>query len=140
MLFLLLLLLPLLLLLLFPPPPWAAFRQKSPRDARLPWLVGLQHRAALGLLCWAAAWQRRRLEQSTLQAGLSQRRALRRCLRAQGPRRPRGASAGGSPGSAGVGRAREKEAPPEPRIPNLKYRLPVCRPRRLTGDTRTQNC
>lgn len=93
MLFLLLLLLPLLLLLLLPPPPWAAFRQKSPRDARLPWLVGLQHRAALGLLCWAAAWQRRRLEQSTLQAGLSQRRALRRCLRAQGPRRPRGASA-----------------------------------------------
>ncbi|KAK2490371.1 hypothetical protein MC885_013758 [Smutsia gigantea] len=92
LLLLLLLLLPLLLLRL-PPPPWAALRQKSPRDARLPWLVGLQHRAALGLLCWTAAWQQRRLEQSTLQAGPSQRRALRRCLQAQRPGRPPGASA-----------------------------------------------
>ncbi|VCX36773.1 unnamed protein product [Gulo gulo] len=86
---LLLLLLPLpllLLLLLLLLPPLALLRQ--PQDARPSWLAGLQHRMAGGVLCWAAAWQQRRLEQSTLHASQSQHQALTWCLRES--RRPRG--------------------------------------------------
>uniref|UniRef100_A0ABI7YCR6 GH3 domain containing n=1 Tax=Felis catus TaxID=9685 RepID=A0ABI7YCR6_FELCA len=84
---LLLLLLFLLLLLLLP--LLAVLWQRQPQDARLSWLAGLQHRVAAGTLCWAAAWQQRRLEQSTLHAGQSQQQALKWCLQgAQGPRGP----------------------------------------------------
>ncbi|XP_070335584.1 GH3 domain-containing protein isoform X2 [Odocoileus virginianus] len=73
----LLLLLP-LAVLLWRPRSW---------DARQSWLVRLQHRVAWGALRWAAAWQQKRLAQSTLHAGQSQQQALRRCLHgAQGPR------------------------------------------------------
>ncbi|XP_043440436.1 GH3 domain-containing protein isoform X1 [Prionailurus bengalensis] len=83
----LLLLLFLLLLLLLP--LLAVLWQRQPQDARLSWLAGLQHRVAAGTLCWAAAWQQRRLEQSTLHAGQSQQQALKWCLQgAQGPRGP----------------------------------------------------
>ncbi|XP_057572908.1 GH3 domain-containing protein isoform X2 [Hippopotamus amphibius kiboko] len=82
---LLLLLLCLLMLLL----PLAVLRRRRPQDAGLSRLVHLQHRVARGALCWAAAWQQKRLAQSTLHAGQSQQRALRRCLQgAQGPRCP----------------------------------------------------
>uniref|UniRef100_M3YGK2 GH3 domain containing n=2 Tax=Mustela putorius furo TaxID=9669 RepID=M3YGK2_MUSPF len=86
---LLLLLLPplLLLLLLLLLPPLALLRQ--PQDASLSWLAGLQHCMAGGALSWAAAWQQRRLEQSTLHAGQSQQQALTWCLReAQRPLGP----------------------------------------------------
>lgn len=79
----LLLLLFLLLLLL---PPLVMLWWWHSQDARLSWLVCLQHRVAWRVLCWAAAWQQKRLEQSTLHAGQSQQQALRWCLqRAQGP-------------------------------------------------------
>lgn len=84
-------LLPLLLFLflLLLLPPLAVLWQRQPQDARLSWLAGFQHRVAAGTLCWVAAWQQRRLEQSTLQAGQSQQQALRRCLQgAQGPHGP----------------------------------------------------
>lgn len=82
----LLLLLTTLLLLL--PLAMLLWRPRS-QDARQSWLVRLQHRVAWGALCWAAAWQQKRLAQSTLHAGQSQQQALRRCLRrAQGPHCP----------------------------------------------------
>ncbi|XP_036694255.1 GH3 domain-containing protein isoform X2 [Balaenoptera musculus] len=63
--------------------------RRPSQDAGLSWLVRLQHRVAWGALRWAAAWQRKSLAQSTLHAGQSQQRALRRCLQgAQSPRRP----------------------------------------------------
>ncbi|KAG5203158.1 hypothetical protein R6Z07F_010891 [Ovis aries] len=81
----LLLLLTLLLLL---PLAMLLWRPRS-QDARQSWLVRLQHRVAWGALRWAAAWQQKRLAQSTLHAGQSQQQALRRCLRrAQGPHCP----------------------------------------------------
>ncbi|XP_035889812.1 GH3 domain-containing protein isoform X2 [Phyllostomus discolor] len=84
----LLLFLLLLLLLLLLPPLSRLWQPWSP-GPRLSWLACLQHRVAWGALCWAAAWQRRRLEQSTLRAGQSQQQALRWCLQgAPGPRRP----------------------------------------------------
>ncbi|XP_061031204.1 GH3 domain-containing protein isoform X2 [Eubalaena glacialis] len=65
------------------------WRRRPSQDAGLSWLVRLQHRVAWGALCWAAAWQRKSLAQSTLHAGQSQQRALRRCLQgAQSPRCP----------------------------------------------------
>ncbi|XP_045692668.1 GH3 domain-containing protein [Phyllostomus hastatus] len=89
LLFPLLLLLFLLLLLLLLPLPLARLRQQRSPGPGLSWLACLQHRVAWGALCWAAAWQRRRLEQSTLRAGQSQQQALRWCLQgAPGPRRP----------------------------------------------------
>ncbi|XP_054449863.1 GH3 domain-containing protein [Pteronotus mesoamericanus] len=85
LLFLLLFLLLLLLLL----PPLARLRQPQSPGPRLSWLACLQHRVARGALCGAAAWQQRRLEQSTLHAGQSQQQALRWCLKgARGPRWP----------------------------------------------------
>ncbi|XP_037350003.2 GH3 domain-containing protein [Talpa occidentalis] len=84
---LLLLLSLLLLLLLLPPLP--LLRRRPPRDAGLSWLASLQHRLAWGALGWAAAWQQRRLEQSTVHAGQRQQQALRWCLQgAQGSRCP----------------------------------------------------
>ncbi|KAG8512865.1 GH3 domain-containing protein [Galemys pyrenaicus] len=83
LLLLLLLLPPFLLLLLLLPPPLPLLRR------RLSWLASLQHRAAWRALGWAAAWQQRRLEQSTLDAGQTQQQALRWCLQgAQGSRCP----------------------------------------------------
>ncbi|XP_029783512.1 GH3 domain-containing protein isoform X2 [Suricata suricatta] len=83
---LLLLLLLLFLLLL---PPLAVLWQQRPQDARLSWLASLQHRVAAATLCWVAAWQRRRLEQSTLHADQSQQQALRWCLQGgRGPHSP----------------------------------------------------
>ncbi|CAK6438164.1 unnamed protein product [Pipistrellus nathusii] len=82
----LLLLLPLLLLLLLPLA--VLWRQRAPGPGPS-WLASLQHRVACGALCWAAAWQQWRLEQSTLHAGLRQQQALSRCLkRARGPPSP----------------------------------------------------
>ncbi|XP_077635440.1 GH3 domain-containing protein isoform X3 [Crocuta crocuta] len=79
----------LLLFLLLLLPPLAVLWQRQPQDVRLSWLVGLQHRVAAATLRWAAAWQRRRLEQSTLHAGQSQQQALRWCLQgARGPHSP----------------------------------------------------
>ena len=77
---------PLLLLLLLLLPTLALLRQQRSQDARLSWLAGLQHRVAWGALVWAATWQRRRLEQSTLHVHQSQQQALRWCL--QGAQRP----------------------------------------------------
>uniref|UniRef100_A0A8D1NM72 GH3 domain containing n=1 Tax=Sus scrofa TaxID=9823 RepID=A0A8D1NM72_PIG len=76
----------LLLLFLLLLPPLVMLWWWHSQDARLSWLVCLQHRVAWRVLCWAAAWQQKRLEQSTLHAGQSQQQALRWCLqRAQGP-------------------------------------------------------
>ncbi|CAH6776145.1 GH3 domain-containing protein [Phodopus roborovskii] len=85
-----LLLWPLLLLLLLP--LLAMLWQQRSRDARPSWLTRLQHQVAWGALGLAAAWQHRKLEQSTLHAGQSQQQALEWCLkRAKGPRcLPRG--------------------------------------------------
>ncbi|ELK01487.1 GH3 domain-containing protein isoform X1 [Pteropus alecto] len=89
MLLLLLLLLLLLVLLLLLLPPLAVLRQQQSQGPRWSWLAGLQHRVAWEVLCWAAAWQQRRLEQSSLHVGQSQRQTLRGCLKeAQGPRCP----------------------------------------------------
>ena len=89
LLFLLLLLLFLLLL------PLARLRQQQSLGPRPSWLACLQHRVAWGALWWAAAWQRWRLEQSTLHAGRSQQQALRWCLKgAPGPRCPLRGSTG----------------------------------------------
>lgn len=83
MLLLWLLLLPLLLLLL---PPLAMLWPQRSRDARPSWLIRLQHQVAWGALGWAAAWQQRKLEESTRHAGQSQQQALVWCLkRAQSP-------------------------------------------------------
>uniref|UniRef100_A0A2I3HTV0 GH3 domain containing n=1 Tax=Nomascus leucogenys TaxID=61853 RepID=A0A2I3HTV0_NOMLE len=76
----------LLLMLLLLLPTLALLRQQRSRDARPSWLYGLQHRVAWGALVWAATWQRRRLEQSTLHVHQSQQQALRWCL--QGAQRP----------------------------------------------------
>lgn len=79
----------LLLLLLLLLPPLAVLWQQRSQDARLSWVTSLQHWVAWRALGWAAAWQQRRLEQSTLYMGQSQQRALVWCLqRAQGPRQP----------------------------------------------------
>lgn len=84
MLLLWLLLLPLLLLLLLP--PLAMLWPQGSRDARPSWLIRLQHQVAWGALGWAAAWQQRKLEESTRHAGQSQQQALVWCLkRAQSP-------------------------------------------------------
>ncbi|XP_045382524.1 GH3 domain-containing protein [Lemur catta] len=81
---------PLLLLLLLLLLPLALLRQQRSQHARWAWLASLQHQVAWGALGWAAAWQRRKLEQSTLHVGQSQQQALRWCLQgAQGPRSPR---------------------------------------------------
>ncbi|KAM9597455.1 GH3 domain-containing protein isoform 1-T2 [Trichechus inunguis] len=79
-------LVPLLLLLLLLLLPLALLRQPRSQDASLCWLARLQHRVAWGALGWAAAWQQRRLEQSTRHMGQSQQQALRWCL--QGAQRP----------------------------------------------------
>lgn len=74
------------LLLLLPLLPLLAmlWQQRSP-GARPYWLISLQHRVACVVLSWAAAWQRRKLEQSTLNASQSQQQALMGCLKeAQG--------------------------------------------------------
>ncbi|XP_024601059.1 GH3 domain-containing protein isoform X3 [Neophocaena asiaeorientalis asiaeorientalis] len=82
-------LLPCLALCLLLLPLAVLWRRRPSQDARLSWLVHLQHRVAWGALCWAAAWQRKSLVRSTLHAGQSQQRALRRCLQgAQSPRCP----------------------------------------------------
>lgn len=90
------LLFPLLFLLLFVLlPPLARLRQQRSPGPGLAWLACLQHCVAWGALCWAAAWQRWRLEQSTLHAGQSQQQALRWCLQgAPGPRCPLRGSTG----------------------------------------------
>lgn len=50
------------------------------------WLILLQHQVAWRALAGVAAWQQRKLEQSTLRVGQSQQQALMWCLkRAQGP-------------------------------------------------------
>nr|XP_012299334.1 GH3 domain-containing protein isoform X1 [Aotus nancymaae]XP_021529327.1 GH3 domain-containing protein isoform X1 [Aotus nancymaae] len=77
---------PLLLLLLLLLPTLALLRQRQSQDAKLSWLAGLQHQVAWGALGWAATWQRRKLEQSTLHMHQSQQQALRWCL--QGAQRP----------------------------------------------------
>lgn len=60
------------------------WQQRSP-GARPYWLISLQHRVACVVLSWAAAWQRRKLEQSTLNVRQSQQQALMGCLKeAQG--------------------------------------------------------
>lgn len=74
------------LLLLLPLLPLLAmlWQQRSP-GARPYWLISLQHRVACVVLSWAAAWQRRKLEQSTLNVRQSQQQALMGCLKeAQG--------------------------------------------------------
>lgn len=74
-----------LLLLLLLLPLLAVLWQQRSRGARPYWLISLQHRVAWGLLGWAAAWQQRKLERSTLNVGQSQQRALMWCLeKAQG--------------------------------------------------------
>ncbi|XP_004707232.1 GH3 domain-containing protein [Echinops telfairi] len=84
----------LLLLLLLPPLLLLLLLLLPSQAARLSWLASLQHRVAWGALGWAAAWQQRRLEQSTRHVGQSQQRALSRCL--QGAQRsgcpPRGSA------------------------------------------------
>lgn len=83
---LLLLLVFLLLLLLL---PLAVLWRQQAQGPGPSWLASLQHRVACGALCWAAAWQQWRLEQSTLHAGQRQQQALRWCLKgAQGPHSP----------------------------------------------------
>ena len=114
LLFLLLCLLLLLLLLL---PPLAMFRQQQPQDARLSWLASLQYRVAWRALCWAAAWQQQRLEQSTLHVGRSQQQALSWCLqRAQGPCCPLRGSTGVFPRVWGRC-PKDKETPKDSQIP-----------------------
>lgn len=50
------------------------------------WLILLRHQVAWRVLAWEAAWQQRKLEQSTLRTGQSQQQALTWCLkRAQSP-------------------------------------------------------
>ncbi|KAB0397703.1 hypothetical protein E2I00_019152, partial [Balaenoptera physalus] len=96
------------------------WRRRPSQDAGLSWLVRLQHRVAWGALCWAAAWQRKSLAQSTLHAGQSQQRALRRCLQgAQSPRCP-------LRGSTGSGEVAPKRKKPQRtvRFQNLKTSLP----------------
>lgn len=76
----------LLLLLLLPP---ATLVQRGSQKARLSWLADLQYRVARCGLGWAAAWQQRRLEQSTWHVSQSQQQALTWCLQgARGPRWP----------------------------------------------------
>lgn len=87
----LLLLLFLLLLLL----PLAVLWRQQAQGPGPSWLASLQHRVACGALCWAAAWQQWRLEQSTLHAGQRQQQALRWCLKgAQGAHSPLRGSTG----------------------------------------------
>jgi hypothetical protein len=76
----------LLLLLLFLLPMLTMIGKQTSHKARLSWLASLQHRVAWRALAWAAAWQRRRLEHSTLHVGQSQQQALTWCL--QGLRCP----------------------------------------------------
>lgn len=117
----LLLLLFLLLLLLLP--LLAVLWQRQPQDARLSWLAGLQHRVAAGTLCWAAAWQQRRLEQSTLHAGQSQQQALKWCLQgAQGPRGPLRGNTGVFPRGWGGG-PKQIETPQDSQISEPKDSL-----------------
>ncbi|XP_020034090.1 GH3 domain-containing protein isoform X2 [Castor canadensis] len=79
----------LLLLLLFLLPMLTMIGKQTSHKARLSWLASLQHRVAWRVLAWAAAWQRRRLEHSTLHVGQSQQQALTWCLQgAQGLRCP----------------------------------------------------
>lgn len=118
----LLLLLFLLLLLL---PPLVMLWWWHSQDARLSWLVCLQHRVAWRVLCWAAAWQQKRLEQSTLHAGQSQQQALRWCLqRAQGPCCPLRGSTGVFTKAWGGGPKRKKPHRTV-RFQNLKTSLPA---------------
>lgn len=71
----------LLLWLLFLLPLLAVLWQQRPS-----WLILLQHQVAWRALAGVAAWQQRKLEQSTLRVGQSQQQALMWCLkRAQGP-------------------------------------------------------
>lgn len=85
----------LLFLLLLLLPPLAVLRQQQSQGPRLSWLAGLQHHVAWGTLCWAAAWQQWRLEQSTLHVGQSQQQALKWCLKGdQGARCPLSGSTG----------------------------------------------
>ncbi|XP_007643326.1 GH3 domain-containing protein isoform X2 [Cricetulus griseus] len=90
---------PLLLLLLLLLLPLAMLWQQR-RRARPSWLARLQHQVAWGALGLAAAWQHRKLEQSTLHVGQSQQQALEWCLKkAQGSCcLPRGST--GSPHSS----------------------------------------
>lgn len=109
----------LLLFLLLLLPPLAVLWQRQPQDVRLSWLVGLQHRVAAATLRWAAAWQRRRLEQSTLHAGQSQQQALRWCLQgARGPHSPLRETTGVFPRAWGGGpkqtETRQDRQIPEP--------------------------
>ena len=106
-----------LLLFLLLLPLAVLWRRRPSQDAGLSWLVRLQHRVAWGALCWAAAWQRKSLAQSTLHAGQSQQRALRRCLQgAQSPRCPLRGSTGVFPRVWGGG-PKEKETPEDSQIP-----------------------
>lgn len=74
-----------LLLLLLPLPLLAVLWQQRSRGARPCWLMSLQHRVAWWMLGWAAAWQHRKLERSTLNVDQSQQQALMWCLKkAQG--------------------------------------------------------
>ncbi|XP_008833512.1 GH3 domain-containing protein [Nannospalax galili] len=73
------LLLWLLLLLLLP--PLAMFCQQRFQNSRLSWLISLQHWLAWRVLGWAATWQQRRLEQSTLHMSQSQQQTLKWCLK-----------------------------------------------------------
>lgn len=103
---LLLLLLLFLLLLL---PPLAVLWKQQAQGPGPSWLASLQHRVACGALCWAAAWQQWRLEQSTLHAGQRQEQALRWCLKgAQGPHSPLRGSTGVFSRVWGDGPKREK--------------------------------
>lgn len=66
-------------------PLLAVLWQQRSRGARPYWLISLQHRVAWWVLGWAAAWQQRKLEWSTLNVGQSQQEALMWCLKkAQG--------------------------------------------------------
>lgn len=104
------LLLPLLFLLLLLLLALAALWGRQAPGPRPPWLASLQHRAACGALCWAAAWQQWRLEQSTLHAGQRQQQALGRCLKAaQAPRAALRGSTGVFPGDP----KRKNPPPPE---------------------------
>lgn len=117
-------LLPCLALCLLLLPLAVLWRRRPSQDARLSWLVHLQHRVAWGALCWAAAWQRKSLVRSTLHAGQSQQRALRRCLQgAQSPRCPLRGSTGVFPRVWGGGPKRKKPHRTV-RFQNLKTSLP----------------
>ncbi|XP_048222312.1 GH3 domain-containing protein isoform X1 [Perognathus longimembris pacificus] len=90
MLLLMLLLLVLLLLL----STCALLGQQISLEARPPWLASLQHQVAWRVLSWAAAWQQRRLEQSTLRVDERQQQALTWCLQtAREPRCSKGSAA-----------------------------------------------